>query len=350
MSTDTLKRTEYFDYLRIIATAAVMILHISALNYLAVDISTSEWNVFNIYDSFVRWSVPVFVMISGALFLEGHQSAAHIYRKNILRIVTAFLFWSAIYTAYGCTREWGLHTVLIEFIKGNYHMWFLYMIIGLYMIVPILRKIVESEKLTSYYLILALIFSVLCPFIINILSFTVPEGASLMRDVLNKMNFRIAVGYSGYFVLGYYLNKSRICRKAEAIIYSLGILGFLGTAALTVFASNYSGSANTIFYDYFSLTVLFESIAVFVFGKKHLSGLNLSFKAKMLLVNISKYSFGAYLVHAMVITVLDQHFGLDTLTFNPVISVPVIGLIVFVISFAISAVINRIPVLKKYIV
>ena len=64
------ERIIYFDYLRVLATMAVIFLHVAAQNWYNTDINTLNWHVFNIYDSIVRWGVPIFIMISGALFLE----------------------------------------------------------------------------------------------------------------------------------------------------------------------------------------------------------------------------------------------------------------------------------------
>lgn len=100
MSANDLKsneRTVYFDYLRVFATFAVMILHLSAQNWYITDVNEFEWQTFNFYDSIVRWSVPVFVMISGALFLNRDIKLKTIYTKYILRIVVSYVAWSAIY-------------------------------------------------------------------------------------------------------------------------------------------------------------------------------------------------------------------------------------------------------------
>ncbi len=91
------QRIAYFDVLRILATFAVIVLHLSAQHWADTDVYSRAWQAFNLYDSAVRWAVPVFVMISGALFLSGSQSIGHILKKNVSRLVTAFIFWSALY-------------------------------------------------------------------------------------------------------------------------------------------------------------------------------------------------------------------------------------------------------------
>ena len=78
------KRETYFDCLRILATFAVMILHIASQYWYAVDAGTYEWKVFSFYDGMVRWAVPVFVMISGALFLSRDMSLERIFKKIFL--------------------------------------------------------------------------------------------------------------------------------------------------------------------------------------------------------------------------------------------------------------------------
>ena len=92
-------RVIYFDYLRIMATIAVIVLHVAGQNFYAPGVNTYEWHVFNIYDSIVRWAVPIFVMISGALFLntEKQLNIKALYTKNIFRILNDFIFLSLIY-------------------------------------------------------------------------------------------------------------------------------------------------------------------------------------------------------------------------------------------------------------
>ncbi len=71
-------------------------------------------------------------------------------------------------------------------------------------------------------------------------------------------------------------------------------------------------------------------------------------KLNKLVSSLSVLGFGAYLVHAFFIEKLAEVIGLDTLSFNVFVSVPAISAIVFVLSFGVSAIFSRIPVIKKY--
>lgn len=126
-------RQAYYDILRFFATFAVMILHIAADNWYGTDIHSFEWNISNFYDSIVRWGVPVFTMISGALFLSGNQPIERIYKKNISRIITAFLFWSLFYASISFVRGAGIKKCFRRFYKWTlsyvvfvYDSWFIY--------------------------------------------------------------------------------------------------------------------------------------------------------------------------------------------------------------------------------
>lgn len=92
-------RIVYADLLRIIATFAVIVLHVSASKWYEAPIREYNWQMFNIYDSLVRWSVPVFVMISGMFFLNPNKEIdfKKLFYKYILRIVLTIIFWGLFY-------------------------------------------------------------------------------------------------------------------------------------------------------------------------------------------------------------------------------------------------------------
>lgn len=335
-------RLYYFDFLRAASTFAVMVLHVAAYNGYDADVFSLEWAAMNFYNSIVRWTVPIFTMISGALFLNKEIPLKKIYGKYIFRIFTAFLFWSLVYAVDNYVTEGDAQKAVEHFVKGHYHMWFLFMISGLYMIVPFVKKIAESESLMKYFFVLAFVSAFLLPEIVSVISLFSKEYGTFADSVIKNFYLNFVAGFTGYFLLGYWLNNVHISQKAERLIYIVGILGFSATVLMSLYASRFKGEPY-VFYENQSVNVLCEAVAVFVFFKNRLN-----FPVKFIRP-LSQYSFGAYLVHDGV-RMLIYRLGLNALTFTPIFSIPVISVMVFVISFAISAIINHIHVLKKYIV
>lgn len=223
------------------------------------------------------------------------------------------------------------------------------MITGLYILVPILRKITISKKYTEYFLILGIIFIFIIPRTLNLL-----ECVNLlkMNELLLFVKFllNLKIGYPIYFVLGCYLAKYDIKPIIRTTSYILGLLSIIGTILLTIWHSNKIGAPSTVFYDNFSLNILLTSVSVFLFIKQITSKIKFSNKAINNIQKLSKYSFGIYLVHVLVIEKLHEYFNLNTLTFNPIISMFIITILVTIISGIISMITNKIPILKKYIV
>lgn len=350
MSSNIIKkdRIVYFDYLRIVAIVAVMLVHISSQNWYMVGTDTTTWQVFNVFDSISRWGVPVFVMISGALFLNREISVKTVYKKYILRLVIAFVVWSIVYALFGNSDV--IKTVG-EAIRGHYHMWFILMIIGLYMCIPIFKEIVKSNKVLKYFLMLSLVFVFIFPTLNNIVRDFTGEMPTkifkLLNENVNDMQLNLVLGYSGYFVLGYYLNNIDLSKKQRRIIYILGIVGFVLTISLSAIVSLKTNQPTSTYYNNLSILVLLESIAVFTLFK-HTKFENI--KLNNIIAKLSKYSFGVYLVHALILEQVDELLGFNTLMFNPVLSIICVLLVVGIISFIISFILNHIPVLKKYIV
>ena len=176
-------------------------------------------------------------MISGLFFLAGTQSLRQILRKNVLRIVTAFVFWSALYAAYAyffnkCARS----TAVTLFFSGHYHMWFLFMIVGLYLIVPLLRPIAQNETLLRYFLLLALVFNFLLPQLGALLSlFSWPLYSSYL-SLSGMLYYHFTLGFAAYFMLGRYLSRKELSPKAARWCYALGVAGLIVTVVMTSYA------------------------------------------------------------------------------------------------------------------
>lgn len=346
----TRRRVIYFDILRIVAIFFVVFVHLAAQHWADVDVSSRAWFAFNLYCTTGKWSVPIFVMISGALFLGRDVSISAILKKNVARIATVFLFWSGCYAlVYLVFRHAPLAVVLSQFITGHYHLWFLYMIVGLYLLIPLLRPIVQNETLTRYFLLLAFIFTFLLPQLALFLSFVSYQASAVIHTVIMYSYCFFPLGFTAYFIGGYYLSRRDFSRREEITLYCIGVAGLLVSVFAPVALSRAQSAPSDIFYTYNSLNVLCTSVPIFVFAKQHLNFPRMGEKAYTFLRKMSKYSFGVYLVHPMVIELL-QHFGIDTFSCNAFFSVPLLAVFVFVVSTAISALLNAIPVIKDHFI
>lgn len=345
-STAETNRIFYIDYLRVFATFAVVMLHVATKNTNTCSVQSPEWLILNFYNSICRWCVPVFVMISGALFLNSNYSISHIFKKNIFRIFTAFVAWSFLYAIVNVLiHHGGIGSLIRQTIQGHYHMWFLFMIIGLYLFVPLIRAIVHSDYLMKYFLIISFIFSFIFPYIISLSFFAGEKIEELLQSIYK--NIYLPQSYIGYFVLGYYLYKKEYTKKQRLTIYAFSLLGFVSTIALSTIHSHQINWDKGTFLNFLTVNVLLESVGVFVFFKYKIKK---NHKTVPIILKLSKYSFGVYLVHVMLIETIYDLWGIYALSIHPIISVPILTFIISIASFIISGIINHIPLLKNYIV
>ena len=201
-------RNNAYDYLRISASLGVMVLHLAAQKYHSISMYSHEWQVLNFYDSIVRWTVPVFVMISGALFLSRDITIDKLYMRYIPRLAVSYIFWSLIYAI---AVGYNFREHKIAWLSGHYHMWYIPMCIGLYIMFPIVKEIVHNKHITYYYLFVSLLFASILPTVISLMKDFrlqwMKSGVLVINDIVNDMNMKLVMGFTAYFVLGYVLSE-----------------------------------------------------------------------------------------------------------------------------------------------
>ena len=216
--------------------------------------------------------------------------------------------------------------------------------------VEVLSRRSIREKLLRYFLLLTLIFTFLLPQIASAVSLLSWQYCAEFKALTGKFYYHFTLGFVPYFVLGYYLVRKEFSLTAKRVLYALGVLGFVLTVVLTSFASRLQGAATELFYGYDSLNVLFVCVGLFVFAKEHLNFPNLSEKCHRCIRALSRWSFGAYLVHPLFIESFDIFLHFNTLSLNVFFSVPLLTLIIGALSFLVSALLHQIPFVKKYFV
>ncbi|GEL11987.1 Surface polysaccharide O-acyltransferase, integral membrane enzyme [Flavobacterium glycines] len=329
----------WMNNLRALATLSVIVLHVAfPILYNYGTIKVNDWQIGNFFDSLVRFCVPIFLMLTGALLLSKPIEIESFFKKRFLRILLPFLFWSSIYVVYSLALKYNIETdlsllecvkfVYLQFKDGaSYHLWYVYMIIGIYLFLPILNKWIlnSSEKeircfIVFWFFVMFLKHPYLSRFIPNI-------------------DLTYFSGFIGYPVLGYYLAYKFNSQKTVKLSILLFIVGFGFTMIATVLKTMQQGVFYQAFYDYLSPNVIIEAIGVFLFFKSY------SFqKTKLQLVvnTVSKHSYGIYLSHVLMLSFLDS-LDLNYSITNPIIAIPLISILCIIMSLIVTFLINKIP-------
>lgn len=335
-----MERLPYADLLRAAAGFFVVLIHASANAWSEAAAASNTFIAMTVYNGLSRFCVPVFVMLSGMFMLDAEKDVTIglVFRKYIKRIVLAFVVWSAAYTLimnFGNLSGMTPVELIRLFVRGHYHLWFLYMIAGLYLIAPFLRNMAQSEKLTRYFLLLWLVFNCLVPTLGRLFP---SETAELLLD---KLMLRFVLGYSGYFVAGCYLSRIELKSKVKVIIYCLGAAGAVSTVALTLLAARAAGGQTETFLSYFSPNVAFFSFAVFLFFREHGAGIKSS-KLINAASKIASCTFGVYLIHAFFLPSALKLFE----SLSPALRVPLAAAATYGVSLAIIFLLRKIPAFR----
>lgn len=344
-----MKRIIYLDILRIMAIIAVVILHVSAQRFY-VSFPSFEWDVRLFFNSMVRWGVPVFVMISGALFLDPLKefSLLRLYKKNLLRIFVAFIVWSVVYELYVFEERTTVSGFFLGIIKGPVHLWFLKMIIGLYIAIPLLRTIVINRKIEAYFLCLTFVTTFLFRLITDSIGLFNEGLQKLVINMIESLYLEIAVGFTGYFVLGHFINTYSPSIKEKRIVYLLGGLSFLFVVVFTHYYSHFSGHPTVLFYDNLKPFTLFEALAIFLFVKDKFKTVPMFYHN--IIVKLSNLCFGIYLIHLLFIWIARDNITLDFSQWYSIFYIPLFTLFVLLISGLFSWGLSKIPLINKYVV
>ncbi len=335
-------RSLSLDCTRIVAVLAVVMIH-TAMDFIKFDISSSSYMWGNIFDSFARAGVPLFVMVSGALMLDEEKeiSIKKVFSKYILNIIFLFISWSFIYLIPAMAKEMTqnetitLSYIIRNFVTGGIHMWYLIMIIGLYLIIPVLKLFVKKENSNKIlYIIVVSVAFMFLPVLLTCLS-----NLNSVFDDLCKQLARFQYGFMGvfttYFITGWYVINNDI--KHKKVIYLLSLISVLIIIILVQVTGNYNDA-----YSNSNILVYLYSLGIFIF-------INDICKNKVsphFIEKLSNMTFGVYIIHIIVLYVIKMFF--DNAHITP-LSILIRFSLITLISFMGTYIISKIPGLKKLV-
>lgn len=284
-----MNRIHYLDTLKVLAIFAVVLIHSASTPLYTMTPDDALFAYANLLDSVSRFCVPVFFMASGAVILSRDYEIGEFYAKRLFRIVPVLLFWACVYLAFRVFvkgEHIGVLQAVMSFFDGHvyYHLWFLYVIVILYLLSPFMRRLVVAMSGVEAKVLLAiwLLVAVFAP------------QLELALGVKFGFAYRELGAYSGYFMLGYYLNRQDF-KKPFALLAIFAASAF-AMFYLTAQASLEKGELVGIFYDYSTPLVVLQGVSLFLLFK--------SFEGAKAFEHIAKLSplvFGVYLLHPLVL-------------------------------------------------
>lgn len=348
INSQTTNRTFSLDLLRVIAIFLVIYAHSGYLFFnskvLVVTDMDRLWLM--ILTVIGRTSVPLFVMLSGYFLLPMKDSTSVFIKKRFLRLLPPFLIWSLVFAFYpvllgACSFiEAAKVAVLIPVQYESYHFWYIYMILGLYLLIPIISPWLNkcSKKELQFYLFLWGV-STFSPYIHQKLPYFLGEAPWNETGSLYYFS-----GFIGYLMAGYYIKRYGTFSKISSI--SMILVGYI-TTVISCF--HYSTPNFDLIDMQLSIWLCNSNVALMTLGLFSLfAGLqinNKGFKGN-LVTDISLKSYGMYLFFPLTIFVSSRLFRNLP---SALVSFSLIAICSFTISYFVVKILSYIPKSKYFI-
>lgn len=368
-------RIVWLDVIRCVAMIMVIGVHCIDPFYISPTMRAipeyTHWAA--IYGSLLRPSVPLFVMMTGLLLLPvKKQPLGKFYKKRIYRVLFPFLIWSVLYSMFPwvtgvlglpkeiigdffCYTQGQESQSLIDSLKDvamipfNFshkenHMWYIYLLIGLYLYMPFFSAWIENaDRKTKRAFLLIWIISLFIPYLKEYVANCLFERSGYVfgTDTWNEFGlFYYFAGFNGYLLLGHYVKKGNdwslmktfiLCILMFAVGYYITYTGFSTTAS----NPNATETEMELFFTFCSPNVLLMTLATFLLLQKVVITNSTVIKV---LANMTQCGFGIY-IHYFVVGPFFLLIGPSSLPIP--LQVPLMAICIFLCSWAFTALIYK---------
>lgn len=337
---------DWIDLLRVLSAFAVVTLHVSGdVVEQRSESFTWVWWMGNLIDAATRWCVPVFVMVSGALLLKPRtpETAQTFYLKRLRRLCIPIVFWSAFYMSVRASFGKGLTVSEAEWslLTGNpfHHLWYLYMIFGLYLFTPFFRTFLGSASRSEFGLLVVILltFSTLTSFWNSFVA--APAIAPFITMFLP---------FIGYYLCGAYLAEESASGKPIMGLSAIVLVSILASSAGHYFV-HLRAPENGYFRDWQSFGVITLSVSLFALFSRQRERLQAASSVAQSVIGLmASASFGIYLIHPFFQTIMAR-VGFLRAGMHPALAIPVFSIVVFVLSLLATLLISEIPFVKEVV-
>ena len=358
------ERIPFIDYIRVIACLLVMVVHASECFYVDHDSYTMVANESNrlwvsVYDGGLgRISVPLFMIVSAFLLvpMKSGMTMHQFYRRRFLRILPPFVCFLLLYALLplawgGTTAEQALADLKMlpfNFPMAGGHLWFMYPLISLYLIIPVVSPWLERasarEERTFLYIFA---FTTLTPWLHRFVS-PYLWGECFWN---NFSAFWYCSGYLGYLVLAHYIRVHIDWNRSKRL--RIGALCLLIGGAFTAWSFWWKGTPGVMMdtpiaewsWEFCTPNVLLATFGAFIL-------FTCIDRSPAWITRLSKLTFGMYLMHIFYLILFAQLIiGGDVAAPRlPVwLAIPTIALLTYLCSALTTWLVSLLPG-SKYIV
>ncbi len=362
----------WIDYVRVIACLLVVLAH--CCDPFVAGSSDEGFMAGSLWGSFYRPSVPLFIMISGALLLPTSLRIGEFYSRRIKRIITPLIFWSILspilFYIFAETVDYinpcivaEKHTLtatlnnlwlwIFSFNFSTIPYWYIYMMLGVYLIIPIISSWVKDATKKEVELIIKIwVFTTFIQYIQIVLPHLGYPGNYGSFGIFGDCSwntfttFHYLSGFLGYAILGFYFKKYPpqwstpklliICAVSWLVGYLITFEGF--HFVRNTFPEDFN--MLEIPWSFTSFNVLLMTAPIFLAVQR------LNPKPRAIITRLSEYSFGIFLAHFIVVhlvyEVIFRHVNVP-----PFFQIFIIFVIGFAITAAIVGLLRKISIFRK---
>lgn len=385
-----MKREVWLDFLRVTACFMVMVIHSTEPFYLGGDgaliLTPTDAFWVAIFEGICRCCVPVFLVASAYLQFPIRYSTAEFFRRRAVRILIPMLLWTVVYALVWGNPVENFKGLLLNFNYAAGHLWFVYMLVGVYLIMPLLSPWAEKVSVKELEVYLGIwLLTTLFPFIREAAGGEAPliqaaDGlpAPALFPLWGEASwnafglFYYVSGFFGYLLLGLYLRRfvedKRWLKLLGCSLFLLGfaaiVWGLVQRFSATSDVFPLTGSLATAVawetpINFCGLPVVMTSVGIILLFRSWFSGRSEeSVFYRHIILPLSKAGYGMYLMHMLVLASvsawLRNLWGLGTEGALGVWTTPaqilLTALISFVVVGAAAVLLQRIPKVGKYII
>jgi len=350
------KRIEYLDLAKFIAIFCVVLCHCVEQVYYNDMNSYIDFPVYSKIFSAVcfvigRCGVPFFLFTTGILIINKRIDTWNDYKKflknNFLKILFASEIWIIIYSIFlsiiGIQKFDFIYMLKCMFFIKTIplmNVWYMPMIIGVYLVLPIISKAIrdfDSDKVLIIVGILSIFVNMLVP-TINVI-FTGLQ----MKTIWVYINVAFLGGFVGIYIMsGYLQNKGALSALSNLILIAISVISFIICVLIQLFVceKNIGYIAYECIFLYVLTICLFEIFKRIKFAKIHI-------EIRDRIKNISKYSLAIYFIHIIFVMLLGKYIIL--LEISGVMKITLLYIFTIIASFVLAWGISKIDFAKKMI-